>query len=58
MLKLDRELATIEADGTRAALRRRRRACPPARRQAAALGLTGIEFGVNIPRHASGARCG
>ena len=53
-MKLDRELALIKHEGERMRLRRRR-AAAVGRGAAARAGLSGIEFGVNIPGTVGGA---
>ncbi|MDQ6914202.1 MAG: UDP-N-acetylmuramate dehydrogenase [Actinomycetota bacterium] len=54
VIKLDRELATIERDGTRLRCGGGAR-LPAAAALAARAGLTGLEFGVNIPGTVGGA---
>jgi UDP-N-acetylmuramate dehydrogenase len=54
VIKLDRELATIEADGTSLRCGGGAR-LPAVAARAAQLGLSGIEFGVNIPGTVGGA---
>ena len=54
VIKLDSELATIEQDGTRLRCGGGAR-LPAAAAQAARAGLTGLEFGVNIPGTVGGA---
>jgi UDP-N-acetylenolpyruvoylglucosamine reductase len=54
VLKLDRELARIDRDGTRIVCGGGAR-LPAVAAQAARAGLTGIEFGVNIPGTVGGA---
>jgi UDP-N-acetylmuramate dehydrogenase len=54
VLKLDRELARIEPDGTRIRCGGGAR-LPAVAARSAALGLAGIEFGVNIPGTVGGA---
>ena len=56
-MKLDGALAQIERDGDAPASAAAARACPQAAARAARAGLTGLEFGVNIPAR-SAARCG
>ena len=54
VIKLDEELATIEIEGTRVRCGGGAR-LPSASAKAAAEGLTGLEFGVNIPGTVGGA---
>jgi UDP-N-acetylenolpyruvoylglucosamine reductase len=54
VLKLDKELSTIELDGTRIRCGAGAR-LPSVSARAAQAGLTGIEFGVNIPGTVGGA---
>jgi UDP-N-acetylenolpyruvoylglucosamine reductase len=54
VIKLDRDLATIERDGTRLSCGGGAR-LPAAAALAARAGLTGLEFGVNIPGTVGGA---
>jgi UDP-N-acetylmuramate dehydrogenase len=54
VMKLDRDLATIERDGTRLRCGGGAR-LPAAAALAARIGLTGLEFGVNIPGTVGGA---
>lgn len=54
VLKLDKELSTIEVDGTRILCGGGAR-LPSVSARAAQAGLTGIEFGVNIPGTVGGA---
>src|SRR5204862_2118608 len=54
VLKLDEGLATIERDGTRVVCGGGAR-LPQASARAARWGLTGLEFGVNIPGTVGGA---
>src|SRR6201994_1146251 len=54
VLKLDKELSTIELDGTRIRCGGGAR-LPSVSARAAQAGLTGIEFGVNIPGTVGGA---
>lgn len=54
-LKLDRELATIEREGEEGMVCGGGARFPSASAKAAAWGLSGIEFGVNIPGTAGGA---
>lgn len=54
VVKLDRELATIERDGTQLVCGGGAR-LPAVSAEAARAGLTGIEFGVNIPGTVGGA---
>jgi UDP-N-acetylenolpyruvoylglucosamine reductase len=54
VLKLDKELSTIELDGTRMRCGGGAR-LPAVSARAAQAGLTGIEFGVNIPGSVGGA---
>jgi UDP-N-acetylenolpyruvoylglucosamine reductase len=54
VLKLDKELSTIELDGTRILCGAGAR-LPSVSARAAQAGLTGIEFGVNIPGTVGGA---
>lgn len=54
VIKMDRELATIVPDGTRIRCGAGAR-LPRVAARAAALGLTGLEFGVNIPGSVGGA---
>ena len=55
VLKLDRELAAISIEGRAPALRRRRAAAGGGGAGGAREGLSGIEFGVNIPGTVGGA---